>query len=66
MELEELVTAEIETFEPLDASKSLKDDDWAADGREGREVITAQVEFFKVLKVEHVVRKLFEIIGREV
>ena len=34
-EFEEFVAGEVETFQSSDATECLKDDDWAANGREG-------------------------------
>ena len=66
MELKELVAAKIQTLESLNATECFEDDNRASHGRDRREVITAEVELFQVLKVEHVIRQLLQVVSREV
>lgn len=66
MELEEFVASQIQTLQAADCAEGLEDHDWATHRWERTEVVAAEVELFKVLKVEHVVWELLQVVGRQV
>lgn len=66
MEFEELVSREIQSLESLHATECFEDDGRAAHVWHRGEEVAGQVQVLQVLKVEHVVRQLLQIVRCQV
>ena len=55
MELKELVSRQVQSFESIHATKGLKHDGWATNVRHRGEEVAGKVQILQVLEVEHVV-----------
>ena len=66
MELEEFIARQIQSLQSLDITEGLKDNSWAAHLWHRGEEVAGDVQVFEILKLEHVIRELLKIIGRQV
>ena len=56
VELEELVSGDIQTLKALDRSESLENNGWTADRGNRGEEIACEVQILQILQLEHIVR----------
>ena len=66
VELKELVSLQVQSFQSAQTSDRLEDNSWAADCGHRREQVARKIQVLQVFEVEQVIWQLLQIIGSQV